>query len=125
MPNNQNELAFQLWWFACYDHGCACVPHTFSLGLKMTTSYSMFLADNDLWRVKNSVQENQKKGTEKQSCSNKVASLAPSAFARFTKVLGPFREIPEPCPPRSSILPGGEMVSRKDFRGPPDISQVG
>jgi hypothetical protein len=43
MPNNQNELAFQLWWFAYYDHGCACVPHTFSLGLKMTTSYSMFL----------------------------------------------------------------------------------
>jgi hypothetical protein len=57
MPNNQNELAFQLWWFAYYDHGCACVPHTFSLGLKMTTSYSMFLADNGLWRVKNSVQE--------------------------------------------------------------------
>jgi hypothetical protein len=72
-----------------------------------------------------SVQEMQKKETVKQECSNKVASLAPSAFARFTRVLGPFRQIPETFPPRSSILPGGKMVSRKDVRGPPDISQVG
>jgi hypothetical protein len=38
MFNNQNELAFQLWWFAYNDHGCACVLHTFSLGLEKTTS---------------------------------------------------------------------------------------
>jgi hypothetical protein len=75
----------------------------------------MFLADNDLWRIKNSVQEIQKKETVKQSCSKKVASLAQSAFARFIRVLGPFREIPETFPPRSSILPGGKMVYRKDF----------
>jgi hypothetical protein len=71
------------------------------------------------------MQEMQKKETVKQSCSNKVASLAPSAFARFTRVLGPFREIPGTFPPGSSILPGGKMVSRKDVRGPPDIFQVG
>jgi hypothetical protein len=60
------------------------------------------------------VQEMQKKETVKQSCSNMVASLEPSAFAKFTRVLGPFREIPGTFPPKSSILPGGKMVSRKD-----------
>jgi hypothetical protein len=123
MPNNQNELAFQLWWFAYYDHGCACVPHAFSLGLKKTTSYSMSLRTMLCGGERSSMQEMQKKETVKQSCSNKVASLAPSAFARFTRVLGPFREIPETFPPRSSILPGG--LSWKDARGSPDISQVG
>jgi hypothetical protein len=57
------------------------------------------------------MQEMQKKETVKQSCSNKVASLAPSAFAvaqAVHKVLGPFREIPGTLPPRSSILPGGQ-----------------
>jgi hypothetical protein len=68
------------------------------------------------------MQEMQKKVMVKQSCSNKVASLAPSAFARYTRVLGPFREIPETFPPRSSILPWGKMVSRKDVWGPTDIS---
>jgi hypothetical protein len=66
MPNNQNELAFQLWWFACYDHGCACVPHTFSLGLKKTTSYSMSLRTINCGGERRSMQ---KKETVKQSCS--------------------------------------------------------
>jgi hypothetical protein len=79
------------------------------------------------------VQEMQKKETAKQSCSNIVARIAPSAFARITKVLGPFREISETFPPKSSILPegktasrpsGGETASRKDVRGPQDIPQV-
>jgi hypothetical protein len=41
IPINKNELAFQLWWFAYYDQGCACVLHTFSLDLESTMSYSM------------------------------------------------------------------------------------
>jgi hypothetical protein len=116
MPNNQNELAFQLWWFAYYDHGCACVLHAFSLGLKNECIMSLrtILCGGERY----SVQEMQKKETEKQSWSNKVARLAPSAFARLTRVLGPFQEIPGTFPLRSSILPGGRTVSRKDVRGP-------
>jgi hypothetical protein len=88
IQNNQNELAFQLWWFVYYDRGCACVPHAFSFGLKKTTSYSMSLRTMICGGERSSMQEMQKKETVKQSCSNKVASLAQSAFARFTRAPG-------------------------------------
>jgi hypothetical protein len=118
MPNNQNELAYQLWWFAYYDQGCACVPHAFLIGPKRPRPIASFLRTIIFGGERHSVQEMQEKETVKRSCSNKVAGLAPSAFARFTRVLEPFREIPETYPPRSSILSGGKMVSRKDVHGP-------
>jgi hypothetical protein len=34
MLDNQNELAFQFRWFAYFDHGCACFPHTFAWSQK-------------------------------------------------------------------------------------------
>jgi hypothetical protein len=63
MPINKNELAFQLWWVAYYDQGCACVLHTFSLDLERTTSYySMSSGTMICGGERHSVLEMQKKG---------------------------------------------------------------
>jgi hypothetical protein len=48
MPNNQNELAFQLWWFACYGHGCLCSACILAWSQKEHVLQYVF-ADNDLW----------------------------------------------------------------------------
>jgi hypothetical protein len=63
-------------------------------------------ADNDCCGgERHSVREMLRKMV-KQSCSNKVARLAPLAFARFTRALGLFREIPELFHPESASFRG-------------------